>query len=934
MSLLVGLAMLLAGFQPAAAETPVVTTDKADYAPGETVIVSGSNFAATTDYAIPVIRPDGFIVKGDGSFEDGWDTVTTDADGDFVYEYILNGIEGLYEVRVYDASWNDTGITDINNSVYDETPVASVTFTDAPEKVEQLWQCQPGPNNVATFDCTTAGPDGWKTGNNDGPFQEGDTVPYRTRFQNMVPTNEYRVQIEWDTSKGGKHALDYLKTYNATVLSADPTASLSGSVTWGTPSPFAIPNPDSIMQSDPEWGGVQDSGDFTIYNGTITSVSTYTLEKSDLSLVTEPPGTACTSGGCYDGDTSTYIDVFFTANDSDVLLAWGGHIASRIDWGNGNSAAAISGSPFHMRINEFFDVTNDDTLNVGNTDRSLSAAAVIFPGQITVEKETDPDGSAQTFDFTLIRPVDTVDVIESKLDLNGDGVIDTDDDGTFFDSDDSETFTVADGIITGSTGGDGLVNSFNVISGLIDVNGNTIVPEVDDFWLNLSGTATVIFSLADGGSSAFDSLIDFGDYTVQESVPTNWDLTSIDRLEIDDINDPDTDDTIDNPVNDETTFTLTETDQWTLTFNDTEDGQIIVEKQTLPDSDPETFVFAGDVGGTLGDGDTAAQAVAPGTYTSTETVPAGWALTDITCSDGNSTVDLETATATFNVEPGEIVTCTFTDTKAGQIIVEKQTLPDGDPETFVFAGDVGGTLGDGDTAAQAVAPGTYTSTETVPAGWALTNISCDDANSSGNTGTATATFNVQPGETVTCTFEDTKRGTIIVKKLTAPSPDPTNTSFTFTGDAADSILNGGDITVTDLLPGTYTSTETVPGDWDLTNITCDDTASSNPSSGNTGTATATFNVEPGEIVTCTFTNEQALECELEVEKTCCVPPPTSSSGDDCQGKVTELVLQYSPNECGTNNSQEGKAKCSGGNPGDAPITVTATGNDAGELKLN
>jgi len=71
-----------------------------------------------------------------------------------------------------------------------------------------------------------------------------------------------------------------------------------------------------------------------------------------------------------------------------------------------------------------------------------------------------------------------------------------------------------------------------------------------------------------------------------------------------------------------------------------------------------------------------------------------------------------------------------------------------------------------------------------------------------------------------------------------------------------------------------------------------------------------------------------------VEKTCCVPPPTSSSGDDCKGKVTELVLQYSPKVCETNNSQEGKAKCSGENPGEAPITVTATGKDAGELYLN
>ena len=61
-----------------------------------------------------------------------------------------------------------------------------------------------------------------------------------------------------------------------------------------------------------------------------------------------------------------------------------------------------------------------------------------------------------------------------------------------------------------------------------------------------------------------------------------------------------------------------------------------------------------------------------------ETVPPGWNLTSIVCddtdstgdldtetatfSDGNSSGDLNTGTATFNVEPGESVTCVFTNT--------------------------------------------------------------------------------------------------------------------------------------------------------------------------------------------------------------------------------------------------------------------------------
>jgi hypothetical protein len=47
---------------------PVLSTDKADYFSGETVTITGTGFAADTDYDFPIIRPDGTIVLGDGTF--------------------------------------------------------------------------------------------------------------------------------------------------------------------------------------------------------------------------------------------------------------------------------------------------------------------------------------------------------------------------------------------------------------------------------------------------------------------------------------------------------------------------------------------------------------------------------------------------------------------------------------------------------------------------------------------------------------------------------------------------------------------------------------------------------------------------------------------------------------------------------------------------
>jgi hypothetical protein len=94
--------------------------------------------------------------------------------------------------------------------------------------------------------------------------------------------------------------------------------------------------------------------------------------------------------------------------------------------------------------------------------------------------------------------------------------------------------------------------------------------------------------------------------------------------------------------------------------------------------------------------------------------------------------------------------------------------------------------------------------------------------------------------------------TIIVKKQT--DPDGAAGNFTFTGTAAGTISDNGQIIVP-VFPGTYTSTEAVATGFDLTSISCDDS----DSTGNTATRTATFHVDPGETTTCTFTNRRQAQ---------------------------------------------------------------------------
>src|SRR5207249_4764096 len=65
----------------------------------------------------------------------------------------------------------------------------------------------------------------------------------------------------------------------------------------------------------------------------------------------------------------------------------------------------------------------------------------------------------------------------------------------------------------------------------------------------------------------------------------------------------------------------------------------------------------------------------PGTYSVSETPLAGWDLTGATCDNGNST-------GAITLAAGQTLTCTFTNTQRGHIIVKKVTNPGGSSQSF------------------------------------------------------------------------------------------------------------------------------------------------------------------------------------------------------------------------------------------------------------
>ncbi len=99
---------------------------------------------------------------------------------------------------------------------------------------------------------------------------------------------------------------------------------------------------------------------------------------------------------------------------------------------------------------------------------------------------------------------------------------------------------------------------------------------------------------------------------------------------------------------------------WTFTTVGPTTGTIIVEKQTEPDGATQLFYFSGDATGNIADGgQIVVSGLAPGAYSATETVPEDWVLRGITCDDGESTGDVPSRTASFVLQAGETVKCTF-----------------------------------------------------------------------------------------------------------------------------------------------------------------------------------------------------------------------------------------------------------------------------------
>jgi hypothetical protein len=226
-------------------------------------------------------------------------------------------------------------------------------------------------------------------------YIEGNSIAYRIEFTTLAANTQYRALISFDVKKQSKHAIDYISGFqNLSHGSAHPPeqvdpirgtglAGVGGIVinTFPIPNPTfttsasynmiatnsftqlktpAFFNPEITDPVSPYSATVRDKGNMAIWNATINSIQYVNTIDANLSDV-----------------HATFEVVFTKANNaSPVVLAWGGHIASTLDWGIGLSAHDIPGSPYHMFVETVETANGASTICNGNMDCQLHSNAV------------------------------------------------------------------------------------------------------------------------------------------------------------------------------------------------------------------------------------------------------------------------------------------------------------------------------------------------------------------------------------------------------------------------------------------------------------------------------------------------------------------------------------------------------------------------------
>src|SRR5512143_3943163 len=345
---------------------PRVRTDHLDYYPGQNVVITGFGWQVGEVVSL-VIHEDPTL------------------DPDLTLYATADDMGAIFNNEFY-TDWHDIGITfTLTATGANSGLTAQTTFTDSSANLDQ---CTNGGVGDPPEPCKTLSASGnWVNGNSNGQkshWREGEFIAYRDTIA-VDASGTHVFQIHYDTIHSGTHSIDYLGSFDATettspistTFHANNSDPCTDKITGCNPSApndsFPVPAATLVNcgGSAGTFSGSQVPGAFKIWGNNSPDIT-------NVAYVSE--NVVSGTGQC---STSVAI-TFTTAGSGPVVLAWGGHIASEADWGAGNSATFISGSPYHMAQDS---LTSNGVLQsgVGAQDRALSASAVVFTPTIATQ---------------------------------------------------------------------------------------------------------------------------------------------------------------------------------------------------------------------------------------------------------------------------------------------------------------------------------------------------------------------------------------------------------------------------------------------------------------------------------------------------------------------------------------------------------------------
>jgi hypothetical protein len=255
-------------------------------------------------------------------------------------------------------------------------------------------------------------------------------------------------------------------------------------------------------------------------------------------------------------------------------------------------------------------------------------------------------------------------------------------------------------------------------------------------------------------------------------------------------------------------------------------------------------------------------------------------------------------TANLTIAAGGTATCTYTNSKQGTITVIKHTLGSVDG-TFAFTTSGAAPLGGGfnlTTTSGTTEPssnqvfsnvplGSYSVTESGPTGgFQFTSLTC----SVSGTGTTqsvtsqTANITIAAGGAATCTYTNSKQGTITIIKhtnggdgtfaFTTSGVAPLGGGFNLTTSGGTTDPNNNQV-FSNVPLGSYSVTESAPPSvFQFTGLTCSVTGTGTTQS--VASQTASITIAAGGTATCTYTNSKLAS--LTVIKICAPTTDTTS----------------------------------------------------------